>query len=765
MKSITIYIICFFYCFSLSSQQINDWKDYHSYYQTKKIIPTTERIFCVTPYSLFSYEKETNSIQRISKINYLSDTEVADAAYSSEFQTLIVGYSNGNIDLVSGNSTTNFRDIIRANQITNKTINQIKIVDTLAYISGGFGIVIFNLRKQEITENYAVGTSDNPIEVKATQIKDDSLFAATNQGVYYSNLSNPLIKFPQAWTKLTNLPKPNNEYHQLLLFNNKLYLNYSTTEYLGDTLYHITGKGSEKITPLVGFNNFGLYPNGDSLVVSHNFNVTVYDQNFNQITSYFDYQTSSSPQPRFALYDDGKLWIADFRQGLIKSNDPFNNEVIIPSSPQYAGNRDIVSVNNKVYVTRGDRAENWGKTFTEATLMVYENNDWTLINKTTESKLDTIQDIINLTVNPSNNTEIYAASIGHGLLKFEDKKLKSVFNDGNSSLENILGYGVGVSDVKFDNSGNLWCTNMLTNSILHVKDQEGNWQGFSFPTLLNEETPADMLVNSFNHKWVSIRDVGILVFDDNYTPFDTSDDQVKLLTPSEGGGNLPSAAILSMVEDKDGEIWIGSDKGLRVIYNPEEVFNNNAEAQDILIKQGLYFQVLLESEAITALVVDGGDNKWIGTQGSGVFCLSPDGTNEIFHFTAENSPLWSNNIQSIGINDQTGEVFIGTDKGLISFKGIETEPNPDYSNIYAYPNPVKSTFSGPVAITGLVRNSEVRITDLAGNIVFKTTAPGGQVLWDKTGTNGNNVSSGVYLVFVSTLDGIQREVTKIFISN
>ena len=163
--------------------------------------------------------------------------------------------------------------------------------------------------------------------------------------------------------------------------------------------------------------------------------------------------------------------------------------------------------------------------------------------------------------------------------------------------------------------------------------------------------------------------------------------------------------------------------------------------------------------------LDGGDNTWIGTQGSGVFCLSPDGTNEIFHFTAENSALWSNNIQSIGINQKTGEVYIGTDKGLISYRGLETEPNSDYSQIYAYPNPVKSTFTGPVAVTGLVRNSEVRITDLAGNIVLKTIAPGGQILWDKKDTNGNMVASGVYLVFVSTLDGIQREVTKIFIAN
>lgn len=765
MKIITIISLFVLMCYSGIAQQINEWKDHLSYYQTTKVISTTEMVFCVTPYSLFSYEKENGSIQRISKINYLSDIEISDADYSSDFQSLMIGYTNGNIDIINGNKTTNYRDILRATQITNKTINQIKIVDTLAYISGGFGIVLFDLAKKEIIENYSVGTSDNPIEVNATQIKGDTIFSATNKGLYYSLMNNPLIKFPQAWNKITTIQSPNIEYSKLFVFNNKLYLNYSTTDFLGDTLYQVSSTGFKKVEALIGNNNISFNTKGDSLVVSHNFNVTVYNKNFEVLSSFFDYQSQSAPQPRYATFDENTMWIADFRQGLIKANDPFNNEVILPSSPPYSGNRDIISANNTVYVTRGDRAENWGKTFTEATLMVYEANEWSIINKTNNSILDSIQDIINLTSNPNNPSEIIGATIGFGLIKFENNKVKSVYNDQNSTLESIIGYGVGVSDVKYDNNGNFWCTNMLTNRILHVKDADNNWESFSFPTLLNEETPGDLLINGFNQKWVSIRDVGILVFDDNYTPFDKTDDQVKLLTPSEGNGNLPSATILSIAEDKDGEIWIGSDKGLRVIYNPEEVFNNNAEAQDILIKQGLYFQVLLESEAITSIAIDGGDNKWIGTQGSGVFCLSPDGTNEIFHFTSENSPLWSNNIQSIGINQKTGEVYIGTDKGLISYRGLETEPNSDYSQIYAYPNPVKSTFTGPVAVTGLVRNSEVRITDLAGNIVLKTTAPGGQVLWDKTDTNGNKVASGVYLVFVSTLDGIQREVTKIFISN
>ena len=294
MKIITIISLFVLMCYLGLAQQINEWKDHLSYYQTTKVFSSPEMIFCVTPYSLFSYEKENGFIQSVSKINYLSDTEISDASYSPDFQSLIVGYTNGNIDIINGNKTTNYRDILRATQITNKTINQVKIVDTIAYISGGFGIVLFDLSKKEIIENYSVGTSDNPIEVNATQIKGDTIFSATNKGLYYSLMNNPLIKFPQAWNKISTLQKPNIEYTKLFLFNEKLYLNYSTTDFLGDTLYQVSAKGFKKITELIGNNNMSFYPKGDTLVVSHNFNVTVYNKNFEVLSSYFDYQSASS---------------------------------------------------------------------------------------------------------------------------------------------------------------------------------------------------------------------------------------------------------------------------------------------------------------------------------------------------------------------------------------------------------------------------------------------------------------------------------------
>lgn len=752
-----------FFSFGLNAQLL-EWTDHLSYHETKKVVFANDKAFCITPQSIFCYTLSTSSVERINKINYLSDIGIADAEYSKKHQALLIGYVNGSIDVIKQNKTSNYQDIIRASAITNKTINSIFLTDSIAYICGGFGIILFDIAEEEIKENYRIGTSSNPVEANAITIKNDTMYSATNQGIYWCELSNNLIKFPQAWKKFNQLPRPNINYHQIFLFNNSLYVNYATEDFLADTLYRVDFNSYSAVSQLYENNNFSFVARNDSLIVAHNFNVTVYDRNFNALVTYFDYQTEKSPQPRFANFYKNFCWIADGSQGMIKSKDPFNNDVILPSSPEFFGNSDIVSVGNTTIVARGDRTQEWGRTLTEATLMVKNEGIWKTYNRESITALDTIKDIVNITVNPNNTNQLFGATLGFGLVEFDNFDVKDVYTTQNSTLVNVPGYGIGVSDVKFDNNGNVWCTNMFVNDVLHVKNTNGNWGSFSFPQYFTDPIPNNLVITSQNHKWLAISETGILVLDDNNTPLNKTDDRSVLLTTGQGAGNLPSPTVYAITEDKDGEIWIGTNSGLRVFYNPGGVFEGNEDAQDILIKQGLYFQILLETEAINAIAVDGADNKWIGTQNSGVFCVSPDGTEQLYHFTSENSPLWSNNIQSIDINSVTGEVMIGTNDGLIAFRGTETEPNRDFNNIYAYPNPVKPAHVGPVAITGLVRNTEVIITDTGGNIVYKTLSPGGQAIWDLKNQWGQRVASGVYLVFVSSLDGIQREVTKIMVT-
>jgi ligand-binding sensor domain-containing protein len=280
---------------------------------------------------------------------------------------------------------------------------------------------------------------------------------------------------------------------------------------------------------------------------------------------------------------------------------------------------------------------------------------------------------------------------------------------------------------------------------------------------------GELIIDSYGQKWIRVRaEHSLIVFNDNGTITDKTDDQVKVVTSAQGNGNIPGNKVFSLAEDNDGEIWIGTDEGVAVFYSPENVFSNyNFDAQRILIPRndgsGLA-DILLEFETITAIAVDGANNKWIGTDRSGVFHLSPDGQIEYNHFTVQNSPLFSNNITSIVIS-QDGEVFIGTANGIISYKSSASEGGPTYSDVYAYPNPVESGYNGPIAIKGLVTNADFKITDINGTLIFRGRAEGGQAIWNGTNFNGRRAQSGVYLVFVSNEDGSETLVTKILFIN
>lgn len=256
----------------------------------------------------------------------------------------------------------------------------------------------------------------------------------------------------------------------------------------------------------------------------------------------------------------------------------------------------------------------------------------------------------------------------------------------------------------------------------------------------------------------------MLVFNDNGTLSNTSDDQYKVLNTFEGSGGLPSLDVLSMAEDLDGEIWVGTGRGVAVFYAPDAVFSGgDFDAQQILIEQDGNIQVLLETEAVSTIAVDGANRKWLGTQSSGVFLVSADGTEQVHHFTAANSPLPSNTITNITIDGESGEVFIGTDQGVMSYRSDASEGLLEASCAKVFPNPVDRTYDGPITITGMMRDSDVRITDISGNLVYRTTSLGGQAIWPGTDLSGEAVSTGVYLIFATDPTGTSKCNTKVLV--
>jgi ligand-binding sensor domain-containing protein len=378
-------------------------------------------------------------------------------------------------------------------------------------------------------------------------------------------------------------------------------------------------------------------------------------------------------------------------------------------------------------------------------------------------------DFVSVAVNPNDLQEFAFSGFNEGGIKVvkDGATISEVWNSTNSPIEALASGSMVVSDLRYDDAGNLWALNQ-GNEPLKCFAADGSQYSFSMGSSAKSKYPYRLMIDRDGYKWGAFTNAGLSVYDDGGTPDDPSDDQVQTLTASEGYGNLPSSMVKAIAQDIDGEIWIGTEEGLVVLYSTAELFTGgygDYDAAAILIEIDGEVEKLLGQTYITAIAVDGGNRKWIGTSSSGVFCLSPDGLTEIYRFTTDNSPLISNNVLDIKIDHATGEVYFATDKGLVSFRADATIHDSDFENVKVFPNPVRPGFEGPITIQGLGYESDVKITDISGNLVYQTISNGGSAIWNGKTLQGERVASGVYLVWSGVSDGKGRKVAKILFIN
>ena len=369
--------------------------------------------------------------------------------------------------------------------------------------------------------------------------------------------------------------------------------------------------------------------------------------------------------------------------------------------------------------------------------------------------------LIRIAIDPNNENKVYIGSFDAGLLKVENDVPTFLYGKTNSSLEAIpTSNEVWINGLVFDKSGNLWVNNSMVDNGIKVLKANGDWQIFSTKSIIVNIpscTFGRMSIDKNGTKWMATYNNGLVGFNENGTVF-------KKITVGADAGNLPVNDARVAAPDKNNQLWIGTTKGLRVLSNVNS-FQTESQltTNPIIILENGLAQELMYEQFITDIVVDGANNKWIATTDSGVFLVSPNGQETKYHFTSNNSPLPSNTINDIEINSTTGEVFIATDKGLVSFKGTATAANEDLNNVYVYPNPVRPEYEGTVKITGLLDKATIKITDIEGNLVYETTSEGGTIEWDTTAFGKYKVASGVYLIFVSASDGIETKVKKVMI--
>ncbi|MDD2965718.1 MAG: two-component regulator propeller domain-containing protein [Bacteroidales bacterium] len=751
-----------------SAQQetsIHEWRDHLPYNRGVQVINTGNTVYSATRYGLFSYDKSYESVTRYNKVNGLSDSEIADIGFSTSLQTLVVAYTNTNIDLMVGGKVINLSDIKRKNILGNKTINKVTVDNQYAYLACGFGIVVVDMARHEIHDTYIIGDNGSMVDVQDVVLSPQKIYALTTQGVYEANRQGTILALYQSWNKINTLPHPDLAYSAGAWFADRLVAAQANDAYNDDTvwIYNPATQTAQKMASSTYSNCYRIQNAGDNLAISYEGNVDLLNNSFQSL--YLIYKPSNVYLQPSACSMEGTqtAWIADRRYGLVKvTGQGWTGEFIAPQGPYSQKVYDLSTHGNNLWIAAGGRSSVWGNLYIRDGISNLDGNTWKTFNHTTQPAMASVWDVVAVKTAPSSG-KTYAATWGMGVLEITDGQITNQFDTTNSSLEPWLANPTqtNISGVNFDAEGNLWVANTGASSLLHKMTPSGQWTAYNLGGSMSGIDIGNLIVDQYNQKWVMMRkDHSIMVFNENNEP----SKRARILNEVSGNGAIPGNKVYALCEDLDGEVWIGTDAGIAVFYNPGAVLTgtSNFDAQRIVVSLGGYNQYLLENETVTSIQVDGANQKWIGTDRAGAFLLSADGTEEIFHFTAENSPLFSNSIIDIAIADD-GTVYFATPNGIVSFKGEATPPQPSNDNLTVYPQPVPQGYEGVVAIKGVTGNAWVKITTISGNLVYETRAQGGQAIWNAKTMDGEKVSTGVYLVFITNDDGTETAVTKIMV--
>ena len=755
---------------AFSQSAIGEWTDYQSYASAKNVADAGDKVYCVTKGGLFSYNKTDNSIRKMSGINGLSDVGVQRLAYSKENDVLLIAYQNANIDLLIGNTIFNLSDIKRKQLSADKTINNIMFSGKFAYLSCGFGIVVINLERKEIKDTYFIGNGGDYINVLDLASDGINFYAATINGIYKASVAEPNLQNYNNWVRQTNIPHPDKKFNAIELFNGKIIANYTPDEWYSDEMYQLDGNVWTSFLSEIRYAR-DISTTGNYIVISSRNQVVVYDNKLEKMMHVQKYIFSGSEEPVIeplcaSLDAQNVLWIADQNFGLIKMGT--QSERIVPESPS---DNEIFSLAMNVqdlWIASGGRKSDWNNLFNLPQFQLNREGKWSVFNSKAFSTPNDFRDVVCVTADPKDPDHFFAGSWGGGVLEFEAGKFKKRYDNTNSTLQTQLPNApndpyVRIGGMAFDSKGNLWVTNSGVANVLSSFQTDGTWKSYELSGIANNPYISKVVVTPKDDKWIMVsRGYGLYALNSTNS-VSKAQKVVALFRNQEDEYKTEMGELYSMALDQNGELWLGTSGGVAVYSNPEKIWKDEFmyATRPGLNQHDTLFHPLLEKETITAIAVDGANRKWFGTKSSGVFLISADGETELEHFTSENSPLLNNQINDIAINQTTGEVFIGTVSGLISYMGEATAGNDEFSDVYVYPNPVRETYDGPIVIKGLVDETDVKITDISGDLVYKTTSLGGQAIWDGKNLNGNRCKTGIYLVFLSDALGEKTKITKL----
>lgn len=774
LKYSSLLIFLFAVFFGFSQVKVGQWTDHLSYNSANSVAKVGSTVYVANHSGLAKYHVLDGFIEKYTKIDGLSDVGVQILRKNDYNNVLMVIYKNTNIDVIKPDgSLVNISDIKRKIIQGKKYINDVYFSGNMAYISCGFGVVVFDTDKLEIKDTYYLGNGVTNLEVYQVTSNDTAFFAGTPSGVYYGNKNSNLSNF-QNWKSL-NVGLTAGPYNCVVNFDGKIMANYS--QYLktgtsgADILYQYDGTAWSVYPYRTASTNIAIYayPQYNRIlfrdlgwVLDYN-NTGVSTANINSYG--FDYTIINDVY----FENDGNYWLADERYGLIKSQGayPYPNEVISVAGPFNSYVNDIDLKDGTLAVAGVNLGDTYTNQFSQLKPSVYQDNQWYSYAQVIPPG---IKDVNCVSVDPNDKNHVVFGYLGSGggLVETKNHQLATLYDQSNSPIVGYMGGSdIRVTGVNFDKNSNIWASITIGKKCVSVLRPNNTWALLDFEQFVVQPTVTKIIFDKYDQAWIVLaRNGGMMVYKDVNGLSQPNASNTKIVNVSQGSGALPSLEIRSVCEDKQGRIWVGTAKGITVFYNPENVFSgSNWDSQQILIEQDGHVQILLENDIITAISVDGADRKWVGTESSGVYCFSSDGQEQIYHFSTDNSPLYSNLIRDIAIDETTGDVFIATEDGIQSYRTDIIKGFDDFEKVHAYPNPVRPGFAGSAYITGLIDEAIVKITDVDGNLVYQTKSLGGQVEWNLRNFNGARVTSGVYMIYCSSANGDKSATSKILVIN
>ena len=761
-----------------NSSSHSNWESFFSYNLISGIDSYQSKIYFASYNSIFSYDIYSFQTEKFDTLNGLSGDEIS-AFYHSESNNIIaIGYKSGFLQIIdlTTNTIINIYDILNKPTIpaNSKKINHFSQTDTQLIISTGYGISAYNLSEFEFGDTYYIGDFASLLNITSTIVDDVYIYASSpNLGILRADLDSSLIDYNN-WENIYNADV------------NKLFKNQNKILFYDDISLMMIENG-QIINLLTLENQITEINSSDSEIVILSGNqCLIYNSDLTQLINIFDSDTYSSSF-NIALVQNNKTYIGTNEKGVLVIDNLTNDfNYLKPDGPTENNIFSVETLNNNTWVSYGGYSEYFNPyplQFSGLSSYNESLGEWLNINK--DSIPDQAVNLNNIAINPFNNNNVFVSSFHGGLLELDNFNLVELYDNNNSGLESLVTSdpdyeSIRISDIEFDKNGILWILNSRVDSPLKSFNVEtNNWSSYDFTQIINDGFQDelgfnDIELDSYGNIWIASLRSGLIGFNNN------SGTPLLRKVFSQDQSNMPSSYVKSIAVDNNNHLWIGTIQGLRVLYNTSSFFDTSiVSTQQIVILEDGIPRELLEQQYITDIEVDGANNKWVATIGSGVFYFSPNGQQTIYHFTKENSPLPSNNINDVSVNQINGKVYFATDQGLVSFATGSSSSSDDFTNSYIYPNPVRPSFNtqfDKVKITNLTENVNIKITDIEGNLVaeaqsninarynnFNLEIDGGTAFWNGKNLRNKQVSSGVYIIMLSDLQSYETKILKLMI--